>query len=171
MITTAAHTILRSKRGMSSESELWELLEKYRADLVAQANAILNSRHDAEDAVQETFIEVSRDPHRLPKSGLGAWLKAINRRNAVDRLRGKRSDSRRLQLKAQQAPEDTFTTGGFSHLELRDSLGSAIETLPENLKAIVKLRYFEQLSYKQISERLKVPVGTVNWMLMDAFAA
>jgi len=160
---------------MSSASgapdELWELLEKYRAELVGQAQAILNSRDDAEDTVQETFIEVSRDPKRLPQSGLGAWLKAINRRNAVDRLRGKRSDSRRIQLKAQHAPEDTFTTGGFSQLELRESLGSAIETLPENLKSIVKLRYFEQLSYKEISERLKVPVGTVNWMLMDAFAA
>jgi len=160
---------------MSSASgapdELWEVLEKYRAELVAQAQAILTSRDDAEDAVQETFIEVSRNPQKLPPSGLGAWLKAINRRNAVDRLRGRRSDSRRIQLKAQQTPEDTFTTGGFSQLELRESLGSALETLPENLKAIVKLRYYEQLSYKEIAERLKVPIGTVNWMLMDAFAA
>ena len=160
---------------MSSASgapdELWELLEKYRADLVAQALAILNSREDSEDAVQETFIEVARDPRKLPRTGLGAWLKAINRRNAVDRLRVKRSDSRRIELKAQRDPEDTFTTGGFSKLELHDSLDAAIETLPENLKTIVKLRYFEQLSYKEISERLKVPVGTVNWMLMDAFAA
>jgi len=75
-----------------------------------------------------------------------------------------------MQLKQEEAPEDIFTTGGFSQLELRDSLKAAIEKLPDDLRAIVQLRYFDHLSYKEIAERLNIPVGTVNSILMDAFA-
>ncbi len=175
MITTAAQAILKGNGTMQSAAgtpdALWTLLETFRPELLIQSQAIVGSRDDAEDVVQETFIEVSQNPQKLPKSGVGAWLKAINRRNSVDRLRVKGSDSRRIQNKSLQAPEDLFTTGGFSQLELKESLESALQTLPENLKRIVRLRYFEQLSYKDISIRMKVPIGTVNWMLIDAFAA
>ena len=127
MITTAAQTILKGGNLNSPPDEFWELLEKFRPELIGQAQSILGNREDAEDAVQETFIAASRDCKKLPQQGLGAWLRSVNRANAVDRLRGRRSDSRRIQRKAEQLPEDTFTTGGFSRLELRDSLAHAIQ--------------------------------------------
>jgi RNA polymerase sigma-70 factor (ECF subfamily) len=171
MITTAAQRILKGRHSDSPPDAFWELLEQFRPELVAQAQAIVCQREDAEDVVQETFIAVSRDHLKLPQKGLRAWLRSVNRANAVDRLRGKKSDSQRLLIRAQQIPEDVFTTGGFSQIEMRDSLKSAMKSLPENLQQVVELRFFKHYSYKQIAQTLNISIGNVSWLLMDASAA
>ena len=174
MPTTSAQLPLM-KRNMATAPEVPEpfsiQLESYRTALLQQAYLIIGNHADAEDAVQETLISAMREHARLTQTGLGAWLRSVNRANAVDCLRGKRTDSRCIQKKKQQASENTFTTGGFSQLELHDSLSRAIHTLPANLQEAVNLRFFEHLSYKQIAERLRIPIGNVSALLMDASAA
>src|SRR5258708_2266386 len=170
--TTSALEILRGSR-MNGDTnipdECWALIEKYRSDLINQAYGILGNRDDAEDVVQETFCDAVRDPAKLTNArSLGAWLKAINRCNALNRARGKRHDSSRLIQVRKLEPEQTFTTGGFNILELRDTVNKALEGLPEDLQQIVRLRYFEHLSYKLIAERLQIPIGNVGGLLMDA---
>ena len=170
--TTSALEILRGTRMRGDRSipeEYWALVEQYRPELLAQALAILGNREDAEDVVQETFCDAVRDPQKLGHArSLGAWLKAINRCNALNRARGKRHDSSRIINVRQMEPEHTFTTGGFSMLELRESVNIALATLDPELQRIVRLRYFEHLSYKEIAERLQMPIGNVGGMLMDA---
>ena len=69
----------------------WEVVERYRAELVNQALAILGNVADAEDVVQETFCEAFGHQDKLAKvRSLGAWLRTINRANARNRVRGKR---------------------------------------------------------------------------------
>jgi RNA polymerase sigma-70 factor (ECF subfamily) len=149
----------------------FEILEGHRGELIAQAMAIAGGREDAEDVVQETLIEACRQPEDLDEKTLIGRARAINRRNAVDRLRSKRCNSRKIEQKRRQLPEQEFTTGGFSQLELRDSVNKAIMELPGELRELVVLRYFQYQSYKQIAQRLKMPLGTVHGRLMDAFAA
>jgi RNA polymerase sigma-70 factor (ECF subfamily) len=149
--------------------ECWALVEQYRSDLINQAYAILGNQHDAEDVVQETFCDAVRDPEKLSNArSLGAWLKAINRCNALNRARGRRHDSSRLIAVRKLEPEQTFTTGGFNIVELRDTVNRALEGLSPDLQQIVRLRYFEHLSYKEIAERLQIPIGNVGGLLMDA---
>lgn len=148
--------------------QYWELIEKYRPELIAQAAAILSSREDAEDVVQETFCDAFRDPEKVASAGsIGAWLKSINRCNALNRWRDMRAGSK-AEVKLQATPEQTFTTGGFRLLELRDSVGKALNTLPPQLREIVVLRYWQHLSYKEIAEKLNMPIGNVGGLLMDA---
>jgi RNA polymerase sigma-70 factor (ECF subfamily) len=171
--TTSAQAILR-KESMGELSQFpeqyWELIERYRPVLLDQASAILNGREDAEDVVQETFFEAIRHPDKLNQAdSIGAWLHAINRGNALNKLRSRKSQ--RMQAASPKAaPEDTFTTGGFSVLELRDSMNRALESLPEELHTIVKLRYFEHLSYKEIADRLGLQVGAVQRRMVQASA-
>ena len=73
-------------------------------------------------------------------------------------------DTQKQQAQAAQ----TFTTGGFSVVELRDSVAKAIGGLPENLQAVVKLRHWEGLSCREISTRLNMPEGSVKRLLFDA---
>ena len=175
MITTAAQTILRNN-GVNQPSDpanvpaqYWEIVEKYRAELVGQAVAILGHEADAEDVVQETFCEAVKDPVRLMQAdSVGAWLRSINRCNALNRVRDKRRQVSRTESKRMLAPDKDLTTGGFTALELRDSIAQALQTLPPQLRKIVELRYFEQLSYKEIAERLKIPVGNIGGLLLDA---
>jgi RNA polymerase sigma-70 factor (ECF subfamily) len=152
--------------------QYWEVVERCRPELIAQAQAILGSREDAEDVVQETFCEAARHVEQLAQAeSVLAWLKSINRANALDNLRSRQRDSKRVQTRHEQSVGDAFTTGGFSRLELGDTLRTAMATLPPHLREAVRLRYFEHLSYKQIAVQLKIPIGNVGGMLMDASVA
>ncbi|MCW8128980.1 MAG: RNA polymerase sigma factor [Planctomycetota bacterium] len=146
--------------------ELWEIVEQYRGELVNQALAMLGSLEDAEDVVQETFCEAFRSRERIAEArSLGAWLRSINRANAMDHLRKRR--------RGRQAPRPgrTFTTGGFSLIEMRESLAKAIEALPEDQRSIVVLRYWEHLSYDEIAARLQLPTTTVWRRFYEASVA
>ncbi len=170
-ITTAAHRIYHgSGMDMSHVPEAyWELIEKYRGELINQAQAILGSREDAEDVVQETFCDALRDYQKLSGAGsIGAWLRSINRCNALNRHRDKRRLSGRMGPGQQVEPEQMFTTGGFNVIELRDSVTKALNALPPTLKTVVVMRYWEHLSYKEIAARLGIPIGNVSGMLWDA---
>jgi RNA polymerase sigma-70 factor (ECF subfamily) len=171
-ITTSAQQIIGNQRidiPASIPEEYWELIAQYREDLIGQAAQILGNRVDAEDVVQETFVDAFRDCKKLPAAGsIGAWLRQINRCNALNHRRG---SSRLIKLagqKQQELPEQTFTTGGFSVVDLRESMRKALGDLPEQLRAVVELRYWEQLSFSEIAQRLQIPMGTVQSRLFDA---
>ena len=151
--------------------QYWELVDQYRDELIAQAFTILGNREDAEDVAQETLCDALRDPAKLSSAGsIGAWLKTLNRCNAIDRQRAKRRSKDSKLIRLQESPEKTFTTGGFNFLELRDSMKAALETLPPELRNVVVLRYWEHLSYGQIAERLKMQPGAVQRRLLEASA-
>ena len=146
----------------------WELVEQYRAELIDEALPIVGNREDAEDVVQETFCEALKTPGKLlAADSIGAMLHAINRCNAVDRVRRKKRDSQRIVNKIQNDPGELATTGGFSGLERADFVANAIDTLTPKTRAVIVLHYFEHLTCKQIAERLKQPQGTVNRLLYE----
>lgn len=171
--TTAANTILNG-RGVDWKSQVpeqyWELIDRYRSELTTQAVGILNNPDDAEDVVQETFCDAFRDPEKLKKAdSIGAWLKSINRCNALNRLRDTKRSSKRMEAAASSSGVDqTFTTGGFTVMELRESVSKALVVLPPNMRTIVKLRYWEYLSCKDIAAHLNIPEGTVKRLLFEA---
>jgi RNA polymerase sigma-70 factor, ECF subfamily len=146
--------------------QFWKLLERFRADLVNQAYANLSSQEDAEDVAQETLsyaflnLKQLRDPLKI-----GAWLRKINKNKAIDLLRRKaRSMEERLstgQMGAIEAPGKT--TGPVSGVEM---IMQIVDSLTEEYREVLVLRYWEKLSNEQIAERLEIPVGTV-WSRMS----
>jgi RNA polymerase sigma-70 factor (ECF subfamily) len=169
--TTSAQHIIRNFSVDLAQipQQYWELIDKYRAELLNQARSITGSNEDAEDVVQETFCEVFRKPVELTKTeSIGARLRLINKHNALNRIRDKRRAMNKAAEKQQTDPERAFTTGGFNVLELKESISKALEGLPEKQRLIVTMRYFQQLSLKEISGCLNIPIGTVGWMLSEA---
>lgn len=166
--STTAAVILMSNASQNKNEALpeayWELVARYRETLLKQALLILGRPEDAEDAVQETFIEVFRQPEKLAQArSVGAWLKAVNRANALNRLEARRREGRHV-----QSARRVVTTGGFSVLELRESIGKAIEDLPERQRDVVKLRFFEHLPFDEIARKLGEPESTVKWLACEA---
>lgn len=147
----------------------WQLVERFKADLVNQAFAILGNVPDAEDVAQASLCEAFeglnnlRDPYQL-----GNWLRQINRRNALDLLRRRKRDQSGLQRAIQDPLRDSSATGGFSRVDLKEIVARAIDALPTDLREIVVLRYWEHLSYQDIASRLGLPVGTVKSQLFRA---
>jgi len=142
--------------------EFWNVVEANRSDLVNQALAILGDQADAEDTAQETLCAAFRDRAKLAEvQSLGAWLRTLNRANALDHARRRTRYQKKKKDVQRLMPTRPFTTGGFTLLELREALAKAIETLPDQQRAVVVLRFWENLSYEEIGKRQNLPTTTV----------
>lgn len=171
-VTTAAQRILHASAidGASDEAsaQLWSLIDQYRGILINQAYAILGQLEDAEEVVQETFCDAFRERSQMATvDSVCAWLRSINRANALSFLRSKKRSVRRedrVRKESRQA-----TTGGFSALLLRESVARAIEQLPEDLRHAVVLLYWEHLRLEEIAERLGLSSRTVRRRIQRAY--
>lgn len=151
----------------------WQLVERFRADLVNQAFAILGSQQDAEDVAQESLCQAFQDLSQLREPQLlGNWLRKINRHTALRLAELRRSRALRegrLPTGAQPVAkgsenEPASDDGGM----MLDRLARAIDTLSEEYRTVVLYRYWEHLSYEEIAMRLGVPMGTVKSRLARA---
>jgi len=114
---------------------------------------------DAEDLVQDTLLRAWRGFDRFqPGTNLRAWLHTILQRVRVDQLRrkGRRPPMEELgeTEPAVPPPQDALASGA-------EALERALGGLPEVFRTAVVLRDVEELSYAEIAEALRVPIGTV----------
>jgi RNA polymerase sigma-70 factor (ECF subfamily) len=152
------------------------LYDEHAPRALAVATRILRSAPDAEDVVQETFLEIWRrapqfDPGR---GGAIAWVVTIARSRAIDRLRASGSAGRAIEGAA--ADEDLRPTAfAAPHVEAerrRDEtrVADALRTLPKEQRKAIELAYFEGLSQSEIAQKTNTPLGTVKMRVKLAFA-
>ncbi|HYF48466.1 MAG TPA: sigma-70 family RNA polymerase sigma factor [Planctomycetota bacterium] len=160
---------MRKEPGGIGPDYFWQLVDRFRADLVNQALVLLDSKQDAEDIAQETLCKAFLQLHQLKDpSKLGAWLRQINKCNALNlRRRRQREKEQRLstgQVESIQAPRTSDT----AQQRVRDQILKAVDSLPEPYRDVVVLRYLEKLSTDEVAIRLGVPSGTVRGQLTRA---
>jgi len=129
---------------------------------------ILGSRPDAEEVLQEAFLEVWRrarefDPAR---GGLETWVMTIARTRAIDRKRALGTVARVAEEVATQPPPVSATPVNPSESAEQGQeqvrVAAAMRALPPEQRQVVELAYFEGLSQREISERTGDPLGTVK---------
>src|SRR5712692_1479439 len=132
----------------------------------AIALRVLGQRPDAEEVLQETFLEIWKrareyDPAR---GGIEGWVLTIARSRAIDRLRARGVAA---QLSSAH-PADAVHTSSFPPLDAaeksqnRERVGTALHLLPTEQRAVLELAYFEGLSQREIAARTGDPLGTVK---------
>jgi RNA polymerase sigma-70 factor (ECF subfamily) len=134
------------------------LLEAVWPDIYRLAKAIAGLGPNAEDAAQDACVIVLRKITSLKQAdAFGTWLYRIVLREA---LKHKRSRG------ASTMPE---RAGGYceDRAELLD-LWSALSALPDHLRTVIVLHYFEDLSSREIGAILGIPEATVRFRLMTA---
>jgi RNA polymerase sigma-70 factor (ECF subfamily) len=127
--------------------------------LYGTAYRMTRNAHDAEDLVQETFLRAFRGFHRYtPGTNIRAWLYTILHRVRTDALRkaGRAPETSELQDDgpAVPPPQDALAQGG-------EDLERALARVPEAFRVVVILRDVEDFSYREISQALGIPIGTV----------
>src|SRR5262249_30473398 len=150
--------------GRGDGGALRVLYDRCAGRVLAIALRVLGSRGDAEEIVQEVFIQVwnragDYDPER---GGALAWVVTMARSRAIDRLR-----SRGAQARAAAALDpDPLTPPPPSELaeerQLRERVGAALATLPVEQRRAIELAYFEGLSQSEIAGVTGDPLGTVK---------
>jgi RNA polymerase sigma-70 factor (ECF subfamily) len=147
-------------------SSLGMLLERYRITLYTQALQLLWSRSEAEDAVQETFLTALRKLHQISEPGaVGGWLHQVLRNICWMRYRASQRELPQEEwvLGVEWSTVEASAEEHIDRLALRDWVWTALNQLPDTLRATALLRYFSRpASYSAIAAVLGVPVGTVR---------
>ncbi|MCP3099420.1 sigma-70 family RNA polymerase sigma factor [Myxococcus sp. K15C18031901] len=164
----AADKALLQQVALGSGAAMREVYARCGARAFAVTLRLLPSRADAEEVLQEAFLEVWRrardfDPAR---GGLETWVTTIARTRAIDRLRSLGTVSRLVEGAARQPPPVSATpTAPDEAASLgqdRARVRVALRRLPAEQREVVELAYFEGLSQREIAERTGDPLGTVK---------
>jgi RNA polymerase sigma factor (sigma-70 family) len=116
---------------------------------------------EAEDVLQRTFLDVWRSADRYdPGQRFTGWLFTIAHRRAVDTLRSRRTVVVDVESLRHLVGDDGRETAD-RYAEAAD-VHWALRRLPDHEREVLALAYFEQLTQREIAERLEVPLGTVK---------
>jgi RNA polymerase sigma-70 factor (ECF subfamily) len=140
-----------------------ELCRRYYGPMVAIGHAIIGDRHLAEDAAQQAFAKAAVHLPRLRKpEQFGRWVAAICRNEARDLIRlrrGCRSDDELPELVDKGGPEPD---------EAGEAVKTALGRLSAEAREVVYLRFYDGLSYEQISAVLGISEQAINGRLRRA---
>lgn len=150
----------RIKRGDHAAFDV--LYDRLSAKVYAYARTILRDDVKAADIVQQVFMSVYSSRETFRGDNLEAWIFTIAR-NAC--LRQKRVDTRSQPL---EDPDSVWhDDSGLSNVDV-ELIRSAVEALPEDDRVIIRLRYFDDLSYNDISAMLGISLTLTKVRLFRA---
>ena len=158
---------LNQFRSILSESEDLECFEKHLSPhvpmLYKSAIRMCGNSNDAQDLVQETLYIALKSFHQLIDPAKSkSWMFSILRNlflKDIEKTKKRAEiefDSVCDKLSDRQHPE-----GDFLRAEVRNNIQVVLNTLEERLRVVLVKFYFDGLSYKEISELLNIPIGTV----------
>lgn len=142
-----------------------ELASRYRAAAVRAAQSIVG-REDAEDVAQDALLLAFKAlPSIEEPRKFAAWLGAITRHRAL--RFGKREHARRstqVELDEMLLEQvEALSRPMVSESEADDELRLALENVPDDYRAVLRMRFLDEMPLKRIAAFLGVPVSTVKW--------
>jgi RNA polymerase sigma-70 factor (ECF subfamily) len=140
------------------------LVERYQAEAIGHARAILANREDALDAVQDAFISAFQAFDRFDiERQFYPWFYTILRNRCFKlAARFKRHDAISLDDTLIFAPTTAVSTEDLMTLE------RALLELSPDERELLTLKALDGLSYEELAQRLEIPVGTVMSRLFNA---
>lgn len=148
----------------SYEQGFKALMQKYQERLYWQIRRMVTEHDDANDVIQNTFIKVFKSIHKFEgKSKLYTWLYRIATNESITFLNKKKKkstssmDDEESGL-ANQLKADAFFDGDEAQIRLQQ----AISELPEKQKEVFNLRYFNEMTYQEMSELIGTSVGALK---------
>lgn len=166
------------------EKAFREIVSRYKDGLYAFLYKFLNQHDLVEDVFQDTFLQLFASQDRFdPSRPLRPWLFTIAANKAKDALRKKqRTNAIHIGAIAQAGEMsfeevlntitsfDTEPYEGLERDEIAEKVREVVSKMPENLREILILAYFNRFSYKQMAEIISIPIGTVKSRLHTSVA-
>ncbi len=146
-------------------SALEQLYDRHRVLAYSLAMRTLGNQGDAEDVVQEAFLNLWRaaGTFRPERSSPRSWLLTIVHNRCIDKLRGRQTRPRSVELEEGMNVAD----GADVWREVSDNLTGdhvreALQQLPNEQRETIELAYFKGYTHIQIAQLMQVPLGTVK---------
>jgi RNA polymerase sigma-70 factor, ECF subfamily len=159
----AAPRDLVRRLAAQDQSALAEFYDRFASLVNALALRILRDSSDAEDVVQEVFLQAWRQADRFDASrgSPEAWLCTIARTRAIDRLR-------RRAARREEPEESAPPPSGAPRNEEALAVRKAIDGLSDDQRRALELAYYEGLTQTEIATRLGEPLGTIKTRIRTA---
>ena len=173
------YELVLAARDKGDQRAYADLMRFYREPIYMMLLRMTHNPTDADDLTIETFGKAFCQLHTYtPSNTFATWLFAIASNSGIDYIRRRRLETVSLSnismrnedetiefpLPSDEAnPEEALITTQRGEL-LREVVGQ----LKPRYRKIVQMRYFEELSYDEIAEKLKIPLGTVKIQLRRA---
>ncbi len=156
-----------------------DLMKRYKKPVYHMILKMVRNVDDAEDLTIEAFAKAFKNLHRFKKDyTFSTWLFRIATNNAIDFIRKKKLDTMSLNTSF------TDDSGESVNIDVEDKnltpdqsaikdqkielVRMFVDKLPAKYQRLVKLRYFDELSYEEIATELEAPLGTVKAQLHRA---
>ena len=174
------YVLLRKALDHNDQHAYAELMSLYRDSIYYMLVRMVKNKDDAEDLTLMTFGKAFRYLDKYtPKYAFSTWLYRIALNNSIDFLRVKNN-------MPQYFEEDLYTTSTTSIIDQSEDnlqrtpedeiidkqrlqmLRAAVSELPDKYRKVIELRYYEDLAYEDIAERLGLTLSNVKIQIMRA---
>jgi RNA polymerase sigma factor (sigma-70 family) len=169
--------VQKAKKG--DQNAYAELMDRYRDSIYFMLLKMVQNKDDSDDLTIEAFGKAfNRLELYTPNFAFSTWLFKIASNNAIDFIRRKKKNT--ISIDQAMGGED----GDEMYMDLKSDaltpeelsireqkmkiMRNVVQKLKPRYRQLVEMRYFEQLSYEEISEKLELPLGTVKAQLFRA---
>ena len=155
------------------------LMERYRDSIYFLLLKMVNNKDDADDLTIEAFGKAFKNLEQYtPNFAFSTWLFKIASNNCIDFIRRKKK--RTLSIDRRHENDDGMETTIHLKSDMLDPeenfvkkqkimlLHEIVKKLKPRYRELVELRYFKELSYEEIAQKLDIPLGTVKAQLFRA---
>ena len=143
-----------------------QLYDRFSSLVFSLALRMLKVRSDAEDLLQEVFVQVWRQAsnYSAERGSPEAWIINIARSRAIDKIRSIRRMEKSFVLTDDPARAESGDNveSSAAESEAKLTMNSALTNIPEAQRKVLELAYFDGLSQTEIAARLSEPLGTVK---------
>jgi RNA polymerase sigma factor (sigma-70 family) len=155
-----AEEISRRGTNLTNEVDFTSVVEEFHCPLFRFAVFLVRSESDAADLVQQTFLKLAQNSHQIRDfSQIKCWLFTTLRREFLRTVRLRKKHLETEFITDIHDPP-TRESEPWRSLDARIVL-DALSRIDVKYRTIVELFYLSELSYKEIAETLKIPIGTV----------
>ena len=156
-----------------------ELMDKYKNSIYFMLLKMVNNNDDAEDLTLEAFGKAfNRLNQYTPNYAFSTWLFKIATNNCIDFLRKKKKNVMSIDNRVSNKDGEEYMfeikSDGMTpeQIAMNDQkiqlMRQYVKKLKPRYQTLVEMRYFKELSYDEISEEMKLPLGTVKAQLFRA---
>ncbi|HEX4955885.1 MAG TPA: sigma-70 family RNA polymerase sigma factor [Thermoanaerobaculia bacterium] len=149
-----------------------DLVDRYQSRLVNYLFRLLRNADDAHDLAQEVFLRVYQALDRYdPTYRFSTWIFRVAQNAAIDQIRkrrlklvplGRRGDSEGDLPDLDPPSDDRGPYGHLRNTERGEAIQEAVDALPWEYRELIVLRHYGELSYEEIAQLKRMPLGTVK---------
>ena len=164
MIDTAdAEIVILIKNPATKDKGFIQLMDIYKEPIYWHIRRLVISHEDAEDILQDTFIQVYRHASSFKgESKIFTWLYRIATNECTRHFRQNKRRKENYDLLNREVKGDLSGTDPEDSRLIIIKFQQAIIQLPEKQRIVFNLRYYDELSYEDISQILNASVSTLK---------